>query len=64
MSEDWDEFDSGPFCRHWGDPSDCEETCANCSHKRTEHDAEEGESVCMAEDCECVEWVEEGDEDL
>jgi hypothetical protein len=22
--------DSGPFCRHWHDPNDCEVVCAGC----------------------------------
>lgn len=37
LDEDEDPgYDSGPFCRHWSDPSDCEELCV-CGHKCCEH---------------------------
>ena len=48
-----DEYDSGPFCRHYGDPSDCDEVCDNCGCRCTRHGfAEPG--ACM--DCDCKEW--------
>ena len=60
MSEiDWENFDSGPFCRHWGDPSDCDELCATCGHRCTDHSYGNGEPFeCMVDDCKCEEWVE------
>lgn len=31
--EDEDCFeDSGPYCRHWSDPAECEECRAGCAH--------------------------------
>lgn len=47
--------DTGPFCRHWSDPSDCDEICVNCGHGCTQHDIESGE--CM--ECDCTEWLED-----
>lgn len=62
MSDDSDDeyvdYNSGPFCRHWGDPSDCDETCARCGHKCTEHGAEDGEFACGVDDCPCAKWID------
>lgn len=56
MNDEQDvEYDSGPFCRHWGDPSDCAEVCGNCGHKCTVHSFE---SPGECNDCECKEWAE------
>lgn len=52
--DDFDCYETGPFCRHWSDPSDCEEVCSNCGHGCMDHDFESGE--CM--ECECKEWTE------
>lgn len=52
------ECDSGPFCRHWSDPFDCEKVCARCGHLCGQH----GESGCREEDCECEQWEWESDE--
>ena len=41
--------DSGPFCRHWGDPSDCNEKC-KCGHKCCQHDYIDND--CCICDCE------------
>jgi len=30
MDDEYEEFDSGPFCIHWVDPSECDEVCLNC----------------------------------
>ncbi len=37
MSEEYENDDSGPYCQHWGDPSDCDEVCVGCQHKCCEH---------------------------
>jgi hypothetical protein len=55
------EYDSGPFCRHWGDPSDCEEICTTCGHICTRH-AWYAPSECNEEGCSCVEYVDEDHE--
>lgn len=53
------EWNSGPFCRHWGDPIDCDILCANCGHRCPRHSAEDGETDCLLEDgCPCEAWVE------
>jgi hypothetical protein len=49
--------DSGPFCRHYGDPASCE----ICGHRCTEHDlvaAKDGGYGCMVEECVCMDWKE------
>lgn len=53
---DWEDYSSGPFCRHWGDPSDCEETCAECGHRCGIHYGDDGE--CHDSGCKCLKWVE------
>lgn len=42
----WEDYDSGPFCTHWGD-FDCD--CV-CGHKCGRHD-DIGAGSC--EECEC-----------
>ncbi len=54
--EYWENYESGPFCRHWSDPIDCEEVCATCGHGCTDHAYEDGERDCGAEGCTCQEW--------
>lgn len=57
---DWTDYESGPFCRHWSSPYDCERKCANCGHACVSH----GEDGCESHDedgcesCDCEEWVE------
>ena len=54
QEQDWD---SGPFCRHWSD-CDCEEVCANCGHRCTAHSYGDDETDCLEDDCDCQAWVE------
>jgi hypothetical protein len=59
--EDWSNYETGPFCRHWGDPSDCDRKCV-CGHTCVEHDfAEPG--ACMECDCKAFDEPEDEDED-
>jgi len=51
-------FESGPFCRHWGDPSNCDEKCKRCGHFCCRH---EDAASCNEEGCACEGWV--GDEE-
>lgn len=53
---DWENYESGPFCRHWGDPSDCDIKCSRCGHRCTQHGAEDGDYACL--ECDCEGWVE------
>ena len=53
--EDFSDYESGPFCRHWDDYS-CPITCKNCGHRCTEHDFEDGD--CMESGCQCKKWEE------
>jgi hypothetical protein len=48
------EYNSGPFCRHWSDPSDCDLLCV-CGHKCCDHRGDE----CSLDDCECEHYEEE-----
>jgi len=56
QDEDSSDYDSGPFCRHWSDPSDCEEVCAACGHHCRDHDLG-SDSFCYADGCDCPAWV-------
>lgn len=54
---------SGPFCRHWRDPGDCDARCARCGHSCGAHlDHAHEDSACSGSweepDCECEAWVE------
>lgn len=50
-------YDSGPFCRHWDDPSECGERCLSCQHRCVDH--EFGDSAeCDEDGCECRGWAE------
>lgn len=53
-----DEYDSGPFCRHWSDPADCDEKCADCGHDCTGHAWGDGDTYCLDASCKCEEWKE------
>ena len=57
-SEDWDSYETGPFCRHWCVPSDCDVICARCGHKCTEHDVDTP-SECIVDGCECKSFEDE-----
>lgn len=55
--ESWDGYESGPFCRHYSDPSDCDEKCAACGHECRRHDQyDPGE--CLEDNCTCNAWKE------
>lgn len=51
---DWTDYESGPFCRHWGDPSDCDILCENCLHRCGSHEMDEGRTDCH--ECDCEKW--------
>lgn len=55
---DWTDYDSGPFCVHWSDPSDCDTPCATCGHECREH---YGGTTCHVDGCECEEIKKETD---
>lgn len=50
--ERWENYDSGPFCKHWADPYDCDELC-KCSHVCAQHSAG---AECNIEECACEEF--------
>jgi hypothetical protein len=55
---DWENYETGPFCRHWSDPADCDIKCATCGHDCHRHEFEKpGE--CFEDGCECKEWKEQ-----
>ena len=55
--DDWSDYESGPFCQHWSDPSSCEELCAKCGHSCLEHGSVADEP-CHKPGCECSGFVE------
>jgi hypothetical protein len=59
--EDNTEYDTGPFCRHFGDPADCDIECLHCGHPCFAHGQEPGNAEChFVSDagvaCTCMEW--------
>ena len=62
MSE-WEDYESGPFCRHWGDPESCDEVCATCGHRCPRHNVERGNAYCFEDGCEYEEWKESNEPD-
>ncbi len=57
MCDDDVEYNSGPFCQHWSDPSDCDDLCV-CGHKCCQH---YGNEECTVEEgfpaqCPCQEF--------
>ncbi len=50
-----EDYESGPFCRHWGDPADCDEPCARCGHRCSDHPYD---GCCDEDDCSCPDFVE------
>lgn len=58
QTDSWEDYESGPFCRHWSDPSDCVIACENCGHRCPEHAYDSGDRACQVDDCECIAWEE------
>lgn len=56
---DWSDYESGPFCRHWGDPADCDIPCGRCGHRCSQH----GGGSCIVDECACDEFVDVEDYD-
>jgi hypothetical protein len=54
--EELEEYVSGPYCRHWSDPSDCEIKCENCGHLCGEHGRGGHDPDCDVDGCNCKEW--------
>lgn len=61
MSDDesgWEDYETGPFCRHWSDPADCAEVCQACGHRCGVHDFGDGAATeCNEPECDCKEWT-------
>lgn len=47
------DFGSGPFCRHWSELGDCDETCSECGHSCNEHYSN---NSCFSDGCTCTGW--------
>lgn len=64
MAEDIDEeeeepgYESGPFCKHYGQVGECEEVCALCGHQCRNHDPSEPYD-CDVDGCTCEGFVDE-----
>ncbi len=52
-ADQWEDYDSGPYCEHWAEPWECDEKCA-CGHECKEHPS--WEDGCRVEGCACKEW--------
>lgn len=60
--EPYDEFediDTGPYCRHFRDPADCDEKCLRCNHECHEHEQNGLDDKCNHDGCECPDWKED-----
>ncbi len=57
MSEtDWENYDSGPFCRHYYAAGECPMSCARCGHRCEDH--EWSEPTKCDRNCACAEYTE------
>jgi len=54
----WDDYETGPFCRHWDETGCCEMVCATCGHGCERHGAEDGHWACLEVGCPCAKWIE------
>jgi hypothetical protein len=45
-----DDYESGPYCEHWGDPRYCDKLCS-CSHLCRQHSYYIG--YCTVDCCHC-----------
>lgn len=50
MDDEWDDYESGPFCKHWDNVGACDELC-KCGHRCGAHDHWDG--GCYEDGCEC-----------
>jgi len=58
VKDEWEDYESGPYCSHWAEPGYCDELCENpkCGHKCSDHGGS-----CDVEDCDCQQVQVEGD---
>lgn len=54
--EDWEDYESGPYCRHWNITYECDDRCATCGHLCIAHSDFECEPD--SETCPCREFVD------
>ena len=54
VEDSLEDYQTGPFCRHWYDPADCPicaAGCANCGHSGIVHDFEAPGECFECDDC-------------
>lgn len=56
-ADDWEDYESGPFCPHWNGLGDCDEKCS-CGHRCGTHLDE-----CGVDDCACEGFKEPESDD-
>lgn len=56
--EFWENYDSGPFCRHWSDVGDCDDLCI-CGHECRKHDFLDDNEPCNVEGCTCQKFIDQ-----
>jgi hypothetical protein len=63
MEDEYEGFETGPFCRHWSDPSECERKCLTCGHACCKHGFGDGsDPECFEDGCQCQLWTEAEEE--
>jgi hypothetical protein len=65
MDEDevdsFDDYNTGPFCQHYGTPGECDDVCERCKHICGKHDNDSDDHECDVEDCSCPSFIDEGE---
>lgn len=56
--DDWSDYDSGPFCRHYSQLGDCDDICGACGHSCNMHDGGNDGNGCDENGCTCPGWKE------
>lgn len=51
-SDEWEDYESGPYCLHWSDG--CDEKCVSCGHECKRH----GWGYDECDECACKEFKE------
>ena len=58
--DSWEDYETGPFCRHYHDPGDCDKPCERCGHSCSAHGAGvEDDDPCSRDGCACYGWVDD-----
>lgn len=53
-TDEWADYETGPFCRHWRVAWDSDRACERCGHRCDQH-----REACDEPACTCAAWVGE-----